>query len=94
MYVFIPSCSRINRLDLVAYVVSKFEAVSGKTKRGVDVAIWTQPGKTQLGKYALNATASIIEYYESLFQIEYPLPKADLMAIPDFAGMFDFISFG
>ncbi|KAL7752783.1 Aminopeptidase 2 mitochondrial [Sorochytrium milnesiophthora] len=70
---------------LVAFVVSDFESVSTETKRGVAVSVWTQPGQKHLGKYALDAAAKIIDFYEELFAVEYPLPKSDLISIPDFA---------
>ncbi|XP_077985458.1 aminopeptidase N-like [Glandiceps talaboti] len=35
--------------------------------------------------YALNITKKVINYYEEYFGIEYPLPKQDQAAVPDFA---------
>jgi aminopeptidase N len=54
---------------------SSFESVKGKTKRGIDVAVWTQTGKTELGKYALHCATTILDYYEKAYGVLYPLPK-------------------
>ncbi|KAJ3286503.1 hypothetical protein HK104_008993, partial [Borealophlyctis nickersoniae] len=70
---------------LVAYIVSEFESVKGKTDRGVNVAVYTQPGKTDLGRFALTTAIDVLEFYEKTYGIAYPLPKGDLIAIPDFA---------
>lgn len=35
-------------------------------------------------EYALNITGSILNYYERFFGVEYPLPKMDMIALPDF----------
>ena len=37
------------------------------------------------GKYALDIAVKTLPFYNDYFQIDYPLPKMDLIAIPDFA---------
>jgi aminopeptidase N len=39
-------------------------------------------GKAELGRYALDATAQILKYYNDYFGGPYPLPKLDQIAIP------------
>src|SRR4030095_911048 len=39
-------------------------------------------GKAELGRYALEATAQILKYYNDYFGVPYPLPKLDQIAIP------------
>jgi aminopeptidase N len=39
-------------------------------------------GKAECGRYALESTAQILEYYNDYFGIPYPLPKLDQIAIP------------
>lgn len=70
---------------LFALMIGEFEWVEGKTKDGVLVRICTTPGKKELGKFALNQAINVLEYYNEYFGVPYPLPKADLIAIPDFA---------
>ena len=39
-------------------------------------------GKAELGRYALEASAEILKYYNDYFGVPYPLPKLDQIAIP------------
>jgi aminopeptidase N len=39
-------------------------------------------GKAELGRYALDASAEILTYYNDYFGVAYPLPKLDQIAIP------------
>src|SRR5437667_3977099 len=39
-------------------------------------------GKAELGRYALEASAQILQYYNDYFGVPYPLPKLDQIALP------------
>ena len=39
-------------------------------------------GKAEMGRYALEATAQILQYYNEYFGVAYPLPKLDQIALP------------
>src|SRR5436190_17101204 len=39
-------------------------------------------GNAELGRYALDASAEILKYYNDYFGVPYPLPKLDQIAIP------------
>src|SRR5262245_38293501 len=39
-------------------------------------------GKAELGRYALDASAQILKYYNEYFGVPYPLPKLDQIALP------------
>jgi aminopeptidase N len=39
-------------------------------------------GNAELGRYALEASAQILKYYNDYFGVPYPLPKLDQIAIP------------
>src|SRR5205814_61245 len=39
-------------------------------------------GKAKMGRYALEATAQILKYYNDYFGAAYPLPKLDQIALP------------
>lgn len=69
---------------LVAYIVCDFKSVSGTTSSGVKVSIYASPDKWSQTHYALEASLKLLDFYESYFDIYYPLPKLDLVAIPDF----------
>ena len=46
------------------------------------IRVITTKGKAELGRYALEASAEILKYYNDYFGVSYPLPKLDQIAIP------------
>lgn len=70
---------------LLAFIVGEFDFIETKTKAGVDVRVYTPVGKTDQGKFSLELAAKVLDFYNKYFEIEYPLPKLDQLAIPDFA---------
>lgn len=50
----------------------------------IQITIWTRPNLIHTADYALNITGKILRYYEHFFGVEYPLPKMDMIALPDF----------
>jgi tricorn protease interacting factor F2/3 len=54
---------------------------AGKTK----IRVVTVPGKAKSGKLALSFAEKFIPFYEKYFGIRFPMPKLDLIAVPDFA---------
>nr|XP_020509293.1 endoplasmic reticulum aminopeptidase 2-like [Labrus bergylta] len=69
---------------LVAFVVCDFKSVTATTSSGVQVSIYAVPEKIQQTHYALEVAVKMLDFYEEYFNINYPLPKQDLIAIPDF----------
>ena len=45
----------------------------------------TTKGNKSKGRFALNLGKKLLTSYEKYFGIKYPLPKLDLIAVPDFA---------
>ena len=70
---------------LLAFVVGAFDYVQGKTNDGVEVKVYTPPGKSSQGKYPLEVTIKSVEYFTEFFSCPYPMNKLDLIAITDFA---------
>ncbi|VAI31868.1 unnamed protein product [Triticum turgidum subsp. durum] len=70
---------------LVAIVVGLFEYVEGMTTKGTRVRVYTQIGKSNQGKFALDVGVKSLNLYKDYFATPYPLPKLDMVAIPDFA---------
>ncbi|KAI4901681.1 hypothetical protein NFI96_029218 [Prochilodus magdalenae] len=68
---------------LVAFVVANFSSVSMNVSN-TQVSVYAVPDKSDQIHYALNTTAKLLEFYNSFFEIKYPLSKLDLVAIPDF----------
>ncbi|KAI9588021.1 puromycin-sensitive aminopeptidase isoform X1 [Glossina fuscipes] len=70
---------------LVAVVVGEYDYVEGKSEDGVIVRVFTPIGKKEQGLFALEVATKVLPYYKSYFNIAYPLPKMDLIAISDFS---------
>ncbi|KAH9599049.1 hypothetical protein LSM04_006393 [Trypanosoma melophagium] len=51
---------------------------------GIPVKVYTSLGKVQNADFALKVTAFALEYFEKFFDCKYPLPKLDVIAVPDF----------
>jgi puromycin-sensitive aminopeptidase len=70
---------------LVALAVGALEATEVAPGRGgVPVRVWTVPGKTALGSFALEAGVASHARLERYFGVKYPYGKLDLLAVPDF----------
>lgn len=68
---------------LLAFIVGPFEMIESSDSRR-PIRVYTTPGKKELGQFALEVATKSLPYYEDYFGIPYPLPKMDLIAIPDF----------
>uniref|UniRef100_A0A1B0AGQ9 Aminopeptidase n=1 Tax=Glossina pallidipes TaxID=7398 RepID=A0A1B0AGQ9_GLOPL len=74
---------------LACFIVSDFDhkSVSIETNGiGTDfeMRVFATPEQVDKIQFALEVGKVVIEYYINYFQIEYPLPKLDMAAIPDF----------
>ncbi|KAL4228484.1 Endoplasmic reticulum aminopeptidase 1 [Mactra antiquata] len=70
---------------LVAFVVCDYKNVSKSTRRNVMVRVFAPEHSIHAAQFALDTAVKVIDYYEDFFGVNYPLPKQDLIAIPDFA---------
>jgi len=69
---------------LIYLGVGEFEYLTGKIGK-VQIRVITTKGNKSKGKYSLDLGKKLLSSYEKYFGIKYPLPKLDLIAIPDFA---------
>ncbi|KAG5335962.1 AMPE aminopeptidase, partial [Acromyrmex heyeri] len=69
---------------LVAFVVCDFKRVFELTKRNTSVSVYAASHMLPHMVYATTTATRIMDYFESFFGIPYPLPKQDIIAIPDF----------
>ena len=69
---------------LVYLGVGEFEYLAGRAGK-TRIRVVTTRGNKSRGRYSLNLGKKLLSSYEEYFGIEYPLPKLDLIAIPDFA---------
>ena len=66
---------------LNVFVAGELDLV--ETKVGdTQIRVITTKGKSEQGRYALQASAQILQYYNEYFGTPYPLPKLDQIAIP------------
>lgn len=70
---------------LVAVVVGEYDYVEDTSNDGVLVRVYTPLGKKEQGLFALDVATKVLPYYKDYFNIAYPLPKMDLIAIADFS---------
>lgn len=66
---------------LVAFVVSDFVTKSN----GNNFSVWARKDAIRSVGYALQVGPKALNFLEDFFGIKYPLPKTDMIAIPDFA---------
>ncbi|KAK6529859.1 Aminopeptidase 2 mitochondrial [Arthrobotrys megalospora] len=70
---------------LVAFIVGDLHYIETNAFR-VPVRVYaTSPESAQLGKFSLDLAAKTLDFYEKTFDSPYPLPKMDMVAIPDFS---------
>jgi tricorn protease interacting factor F2/3 len=68
---------------LVFFGVGRFEFVHDEKDRRVRVAVL--PGMKRFAQFGAEFGRKALEFSEAYYGIDYPLPKMDLIAIPDFA---------
>jgi len=76
---FQPTPSMSSYLNV--FCAGEFDAIESEVD-GVKLRITTTKGKAESARYALEATAQILHYYNEYFGVPYPLPKLDQLAIP------------
>ena len=69
---------------LIYLGVGEFEYLTGKAGK-IQIRVVTTKGNISKGKFSLDLGKKLLTSYEKYFGIKFPLPKLDLIAIPDFA---------
>lgn len=74
---------------LVAWVIGELEYIEtftpGKHMAKIPVRVYSTPGLAHQGQFSLDLASETLEFFSKTFDIAYPLPKMDMVAIPDFA---------
>ncbi|VEU39903.1 unnamed protein product [Pseudo-nitzschia multistriata] len=70
---------------LLAYCIGEFDYVQGITKYGVLIKVYAPRGRSASCQYALDCGCKALDSFNDFFGITYPLPKLDMVAIPEFA---------
>lgn len=71
---------------LVAYAVTDFGyQASEPFGNNVTFRIWARKSAIDQTGYAQEVGPKILNFFENYFEIDYPLPKQDMIAVPDFS---------
>lgn len=76
---------------LLAWAVGEFEYIEGFTSdlyannSPLPVRIYTTKGYTKDAQLALSLAPKIVDYFSSIFELKYPLPKLDLLVVHAFS---------
>lgn len=70
---------------LLAFVVGNMDYKEAITKDGVAIRVYATPDKVDQVDFGLDVAVKSLEFYNDYFGIPYPLPKLDMVALPDFA---------
>lgn len=71
---------------LLALVMGELHRKTARTAGDVEVSVWATPAQTPESlDFALDHAVKTIEYFENYFDVPYPLPKSDQVAVPDFS---------
>ena len=70
---------------LLAFIVGELKCVETNNFR-VPVRVFATPDKDiEHGRFSLELAARTLDFYEKTFDSPFPLPKMDMVAIPDFS---------
>lgn len=71
---------------LLAWAYGHMQGKSARTKRGVDVSVYSTPAHSlEAVDHGLEVAVKTIDFFEQYYETDYPLPKCDLIALPDFS---------
>ncbi|XP_033100847.1 endoplasmic reticulum aminopeptidase 1-like [Anneissia japonica] len=69
---------------LVAFVVSEFKNKTYMVRENLEIGVHSPAQEIDEMDFSLEVLNKTITYYEDYFGVAYPLPKQDMVAIPDF----------
>ena len=74
---------------LLAWAVGDFEHIEALTERRyngkqIPVRVYTTRGLVEQGRWALEHAPKYIDFFSEKFDIDYPLPKSDILAVHEF----------
>eukprot|EP00794_Sanderia_malayensis_P019407 gene19407-21330_t len=70
---------------LVCFIVHDFASKVAYTKRGIKIRVLAPADQIDQADFAIQTAPKVLDYYEDFFQVPFPLPKQDMIAIPDFS---------
>ena len=70
---------------LLAFVYGDLGYLEATTKDGVLVRTYATPDNVESTRHSLNVAVKSLEFFGDYFKTPYPLPKLDMIALPDFS---------
>ena len=70
---------------LLAFAYGAFVKKEGISSGGVKVGCYATPEHIELLDFSLSIATKAIDFFEKYFGVKYPLPKLDMVALPDFS---------
>ncbi|XP_063595793.1 glutamyl aminopeptidase-like [Penaeus indicus] len=70
---------------LVCFIVCDFTYKETILSSGMPFRVYAPKGRIENSEYALDIGAKILQMYEVMFDLLFPLPKSDMAAIPDYS---------
>ncbi|MBC7707989.1 M1 family metallopeptidase [Polaromonas sp.] len=70
---------------LLAFVYGELGYLEATTKDGVLVRTYATPDNVKMTQHSLDVAVKSLEFFGDYFTTPYPLPKLDMIALPDFS---------
>jgi aminopeptidase N len=70
---------------LLAFAFGELGYTEGTTKDGITVRAYATPDNVALTNHGLGVAVKALEFFSDYFGVPYPLPKLDMIALPDFS---------
>jgi aminopeptidase N len=67
---------------LIAFIVSDFDVLNNESE---NFGVWARKEAIEQALYSLDVGPRLLHAIESFLGLEYPLPKLDVVAVPDFS---------
>ncbi|CAL4088040.1 unnamed protein product, partial [Meganyctiphanes norvegica] len=69
---------------ILGFLVCDYQFLESSNLTSPIFKVWTRPDALEQAAYALEAAPAILTFLEQYFSIPFPLPKLDMVTIPDF----------
>lgn len=70
---------------LLAFVIGELSYKQATSQHNRRVRVYSTPDLIETSQFGLKTAVDVLDFLEDFFQIDYPLEKCDLVALPDFA---------